>query len=244
MLQILVGPTEHSKPFFVHHSLITSRSRFFANALKHYDGDAAGKFHWLEGEEGIVKLPADEPAIFANYIQLLYQGCIPTRAQINGNSTLLPAEELNAAISLAVNKEYEDLAKLYVLCEKLQDSDSKAAIITAFVQASLARRENGRNYSPNVSATRLIYDGTMACDPLRDFCVDSFVILANEHWVKGLTAEHYHPEYVFDVMVAMTRDRPRPADRTRLKNAERYCRKLLSSEVKVVGAKGDEAKGE
>jgi hypothetical protein len=71
---------------------------------------------WVEGEEGIVRLPEDDPSIFALYVQLLYQGRLPiTRAtsKVDGQSD----KEWECDVIAAVSREYDLLARLYVFCE-------------------------------------------------------------------------------------------------------------------------------
>lgn len=72
----------------MHENLLKTRSGFFAKALKMYQapGDAGSLVDdntqtiasmWSEGATGVVKLPTDDAAIFALYVQLLYYGTIP-----------------------------------------------------------------------------------------------------------------------------------------------------------------------
>jgi hypothetical protein len=61
--------------FFVHKDLVTSRSEFFAKALRTASDGGSGT--WLEGDEGVVRLPDDDPKVFANYLQLLYHNAVP-----------------------------------------------------------------------------------------------------------------------------------------------------------------------
>jgi hypothetical protein len=92
-----------SRSFFVHADLLTSRSRFFAKALKNYveskeqtgaedsstamegdqrknkqsaDTSVGEAIMWKEGKEGVVELPVDEPEVFGDYVQLLYTGAL------------------------------------------------------------------------------------------------------------------------------------------------------------------------
>lgn len=68
IVQIIVGAdrNEQSTTFNIHRDLITSRSPFCAKALKNYGECGNGDIQWLEGEERVVKMPEDDPAIFAN----------------------------------------------------------------------------------------------------------------------------------------------------------------------------------
>jgi hypothetical protein len=58
MLKIVVGPAGDTRDFCIHEALLTARSKFFEKAM--------GK-GWKEAEEKLVKLPDDDPDIFALY---------------------------------------------------------------------------------------------------------------------------------------------------------------------------------
>jgi hypothetical protein len=83
MIKVVVGEkTKKSfRQFFVHAGLLTSRSTFFATALKSYGksdhGESEGNteqtvedrsIQWQEVKERVVKLPVDDPGVFANYV--------------------------------------------------------------------------------------------------------------------------------------------------------------------------------
>jgi hypothetical protein len=91
-VRVVVGDDKDTsmQPFFIPKNLLTSRSRFFAKALKEYTDpaqvDEANKddnainvitFKWREGEEGVIKLTVDKPNIFTNYVQLIYTDVLP-----------------------------------------------------------------------------------------------------------------------------------------------------------------------
>ena len=62
-IHVLVGePDASMQEFFVHQSLISARSEFFAKALR---GD------WKEAQEREVPLPDDEAETFRLYLQFL-----------------------------------------------------------------------------------------------------------------------------------------------------------------------------
>jgi hypothetical protein len=119
MIKVVVGEKakKPSRPFFVHASLLTSRSTFFATALKNYGKAEHSEFEsdteqtvedrsiqWREGKEGLVKLPVDDPGVFANYVQLLYTG-VPPVFEDSGNyetdgSTITDGEKNKAVAKL------------------------------------------------------------------------------------------------------------------------------------------------
>ncbi|OCK76077.1 hypothetical protein K432DRAFT_408480 [Lepidopterella palustris CBS 459.81] len=105
-LIVRVGPPTSSIDYTVHEDLICSRSRFFANAMRH---------DWKESSERLVPLPDDHPSTFAVYRTWLYSGLLATR----GFSSL---------------EEWEILCAAYILGEKLQDSEFKDTVIDAMIE--------------------------------------------------------------------------------------------------------------
>ncbi|KAF2031841.1 hypothetical protein EK21DRAFT_22923, partial [Setomelanomma holmii] len=185
--------------FFVHQNLITSCSHFFAKALKKYGKDEDGDNMWLEGEEGVIKMPTDEPTIFANYLQLIYRGYLPIGKSIDEDISTMSETEGLVATKEVVNYEYVALSKLHVFCEKVRDTQAKASVIIAFLEASLKKRHNGCTCSPEAATITIIFGGTMAGDPLRELCADWYALQADNNWFQAGTAAKYHPEFVFDV---------------------------------------------
>jgi hypothetical protein len=94
-----------------------------------------------------VRLPDDEPKVFADYLGLLYLKVVPEVNDLppepatdrptdtptdvdpthdpNNNKAQLPPD---AAIVKAMDQWLELLSQMYVLCEKLQDTTSKDKI--------------------------------------------------------------------------------------------------------------------
>ncbi|KAJ4365881.1 hypothetical protein N0V83_008503 [Neocucurbitaria cava] len=238
MSEIRVGEGDDVRSFHIHKDLLTSRSEFFANVLKGYkDSSKSGTHndtfeivHWKEGSEGIIELPKDEPEVFETYVQLIYQGAIPIRKKL---TVCVPVESVDAelkaksekGIKEIVDYEYVLLAELYVLAEKLQDIAAKRSIFSAFIEATLIRA-NGRSYYPTLKATDIIYAGTSASDPMRAFIVDCFVFVGHTAWVEDTAAASYPQDFLFGVMVGMFKERHKPKDATRVKNATSYLSKL------------------
>ncbi|KAF2031832.1 hypothetical protein EK21DRAFT_87657 [Setomelanomma holmii] len=195
---------EHVRSFFVHQELLTARSLFFDKALKGYGDDGDSDMKWLEGDERVVKLPDDEPAVFTLYLQLLYTGYIPAAQSLPGNINELSGEALKAVVDELVIGEYTDLAKLYVLCEKLQDLQGKTGVVKAFMDHCKTIRKNEAAYYPTGGPVKLVYDGTLPGDPLRDFLTDCHMLVGHDGWLHGLKPEDYHHDFLHDVMAAMT----------------------------------------
>jgi hypothetical protein len=232
MVQVIVG-LDYCKTFIAHRDLITSRSRFFAKALRTYDQDGEGNILWAEGEDGVVKLPKDDPDVFANYLHLIYFNIVPIHAEVNGEITTLPRKQFRQALEDSIEDEHGALCKLYVLCEKLGDLRSKALLITAFVEAVNIVRQDIRRYNPSPATIKTLYEGTMDNDPLRKFCVDCYAIKAGNDWFEGDSAENYNKQFLFDIMVKMAEIRKQPSDDSKIESAEAYHETLQIAESKV-----------
>ncbi|KAF2470311.1 uncharacterized protein BDR25DRAFT_171249, partial [Lindgomyces ingoldianus] len=103
-IAVLVGQGDDQRSFDVHESLITSRSRFFCNAMN-------GK--WKEAEERTVALLEDDPIVFELYLQCLYAG------------------HANLDEDIEIGDQYVLWGRLFVLAEKLRDLESKNIIVDA-----------------------------------------------------------------------------------------------------------------
>ncbi|KAF7682229.1 hypothetical protein GT037_001205, partial [Alternaria burnsii] len=98
------------------------------------------------------------------------------------------------------------LAKLYVLGEKLMDTDFKSAIIAAIMRSKIDRK-----MYPCTRAVQIIYAGTPGRSPARRLMVDFWVFSAGPTW-NGLSdlIEGTCPDFVNDLAreLIVTRDRP------------------------------------
>jgi type IV secretory pathway VirB4 component len=139
-IQVIVGSDDSSRTFKVFRDLITSRSKFFENALNS---------RWAESDDGAVKLPEDGFVVFEQYLQLLYLNTVPIREKVEvyattGNKsdtthskkkTQRSKEEILSDITQAAIREYTSIMDLYILCDQLQDTQSKNLVLTAMVEA-------------------------------------------------------------------------------------------------------------
>jgi hypothetical protein len=131
----------------LHEGIICARSEFFRRAL-------GG--NWAEREDRLVRFPEDCPKVFGIYVNFVYTNEISA-------ATELPAGEYAKVIQL--DNEYLALSKLYVLCEKLQDTRAKNAITRAFIANSAKKDEQGIWYVPSPSMVNILYDGTSCGSP-------------------------------------------------------------------------------
>ncbi|KAI9928693.1 hypothetical protein MW887_001910 [Aspergillus wentii] len=118
------GNKNQQEPFSVHENLVRTSSRFFDKAM-------AGK--WRESLQRTVKLPDEEPNIFTLYLHWLYYGALPVYCDKPG---------------LAGNSEYLELAKAYVLGDKLLDSKFQDTVIDAIIEKSLSKAKDGASWYP------------------------------------------------------------------------------------------------
>lgn len=175
IVEICVGKELPQKIFSVHQALIAPRSEFFERA---FNGN------WKEAESRLVNLPEDDAITFDLYVQLLYTGQIPIQDD---------------------NEEFVKLCKLYVLCEKLQDTDAKNAIL----QAMLAKIRGSPSRSPGAFAINTIYHGTPENSPARNLVLDFFVKRENRLSVYHLILQghHYPEEFVRHLAVQLLKQR-------------------------------------
>ncbi|KAF1950234.1 hypothetical protein CC80DRAFT_554465 [Byssothecium circinans] len=194
------GNDGSTKLFTVHKDLMTARSLYFANALK--EGSP-----WASAEDGIVTLKEEDPR----------------------RSVSTPASS-NKSILEQASEEYEALAKLYGLCDMLQDVQAKNRIITAFVEASLKERGDHTRWYPWGPQIRSIYELTPTSDPLRKFCVDMFVIVGHKSWFAKFTFDQFPAEFLYDVVAALVTGGERPKGRKKIEVAENYFCKIDGGE--------------
>ena len=65
-IEVIVGKAE--RKFYVHETLICSKSEFFAKALNKV---------WIEKQQRRVVMPEDDPELFLGYLNWVYTGTIP-----------------------------------------------------------------------------------------------------------------------------------------------------------------------
>lgn len=227
MIKIHVSEGDGCKTFNVHKTLLTSRSRFFANALT--DGTS-----WREAEDGAVRLPEDDPSIFTLYLEILYHNRIPVReseAKADQAECQKDIKALQQAAFDSTLNQYETLGKLYVLCDMLQDDRASNLVISAFVEiSSTLNPYTKKNHHPGRDPVGIVYRNTPASDPLRKYLTELYVFHAEEHWFSTMSANDYPAEFLFDVMAGMARARSKPSAASRLRDASNYHRKIEGEE--------------
>ena len=137
-VRIDVGTGESVQSFNVHTALLTARSLFFKKALTG---------NWKEAEERVVKLSEDTPPAFATYVHHLYTGELAVQPDIPELWTM-------------VHNAHRNLCHLYVLAERLQDIQTKNAIISSIFEICREKQSDGRCCYPDKVAISIIYNGT------------------------------------------------------------------------------------
>ncbi|KAH7095302.1 hypothetical protein FB567DRAFT_543641 [Paraphoma chrysanthemicola] len=170
MVKIVVGRDDDKRELHVHEALLTARSKFFASAMRK---------GWKEAEEKIVKLPDDEHDVFELYASLVYTGTVP--AFDEQLERVIPgyAEETICNHPQVCGSKYESLVKLYVLAEKLQDTQAKNATVDALItkvqhESQVVNTDEGP-CMPSISSIRTMYEATSHHCPGRQVLIDCFV---------------------------------------------------------------------
>ncbi|KAF2263549.1 hypothetical protein CC78DRAFT_518474 [Lojkania enalia] len=175
ILKITVGPPSSQKTFYIHETLCTTRSQFFHLALRGT---------WKESLSKSINLPEDSPEIFALYVHLLYTNSIPIKTE---------APEDVTEIQTYVDTQYETLASLYILAEKLQDTTTKDILTDTILSLSREKQHDGTRYYPGEKVINIIYEGTVKECGARRMVRDFYAEYAGEEWfpeqVEGLPKE-------------------------------------------------------
>lgn len=157
-VDIAVGPQGEISS--VHEKLIRKSSPFFDKAL-------SGA--WQESRERTVRLPEDEPEIFAIYVHWLYYGTVPVVCD--------ETVEMKGV-------EYLNLAKAYTLGDKLMDVGFQDATIDAIVDASQVGLADGSLWYPGMQIVQYVYHNTKESASIRTMLVDMFLMAGTGTWLR------------------------------------------------------------
>ncbi|KAJ5512379.1 hypothetical protein N7463_001931 [Penicillium fimorum] len=163
-VKIMVGASK--KPFHVHESIICTSSLFFKMAM-------SGP--WKESEEHTIELPEDDPITFAVYSHWLYYAKIP----------VIVEDAANEKPSQVSAQEYNDLAKAYVLGDKLLDVKFQNYAIDAIIERRFTPdAKTGKCYLPNRQSINYTYDNTTESATIRKLFVDMYVGNMTPGWLS------------------------------------------------------------
>ncbi|KAG9202235.1 hypothetical protein G6514_004673 [Epicoccum nigrum] len=183
--------------FTMHQDLISTRSEFFAKALR---GD------WKEAQERTVVLPDDEPEVFRLYLQFLYTGQVALNSVARGGA-------------------YVVLSKLYVLAEKLIDETAKTALLAALSKRDGKHDSQGVLHCPGFESINIIYNGTPDDSAARECVVDLYTKSAVKSLVLDLfsSTQRLPHDFLSDLIKSVVNFWPLPQ---KLEHAERKIKCL------------------
>lgn len=138
-LTVRVGAAAFQQDFLLHEGIICAPSDFLRRAM---DGN------WMAKKEHLIKLPLDDPEVFAAYVNLVYT-----------NNISMSGSAQTTTLQIA-GDEHSRLCKLYILGEKLQDTAARNAAVVAILEVTHKQDMNGNRYVPNVALVNTLYKGT------------------------------------------------------------------------------------
>lgn len=163
--------------FYVHEWIITASSEFFKSAVKK---------EWTRSENREIDLRDESPAEFKIYVHWLYSGNTVVEAW-------LKARDLEKD-----GPDFNPLAKLYVLGERLNDATFQDHIINAILFLSRREDERGKTWCPTDAVANTIYAGTPNNSPARRLMVDFFADYGDHDWIYDESEEINH-EFLTDL---------------------------------------------
>ncbi|KJX93365.1 hypothetical protein TI39_contig4330g00003 [Zymoseptoria brevis] len=166
--------------FTVHETLIKKSHDFFRVAMDK---------KWKEGQRREIELPNDDPEVIGSFVQWMY----------TDNITVIPTYEMKLEES---NKQYVQLAHMYVFGEKIQNIAFQNAVLSAILMARDGKAGNERAVrSPIKEAVKIIYDGTLPGSNARKLMAFIHVEGGKADWL-GKDAKEHHPDFLFDSVQA------------------------------------------
>jgi len=155
--------------------------------------------NWTESKERIVRLPEDDPVTFEVYVNLAYTGLLFTKN----------TDEKRTAAT--ISDELDELCRLYVLGEKLQDKAAKSSAVQALLVVSEEEDVDGSVCAPRNHVVSDMYHGTCSGSIGRRLMVDIWITDATRHISNpGIVAKHISDngdglpkEFVLDLAVAL-----------------------------------------
>jgi len=153
-VKIRVGQQPLQKTFVVHEDII-SRSEYFRRAMNG---------NWAESDNRIVSLLEDDPHTFSIYLHMVHTNRFPEPTTFRDIST-------KGLFARFIKSDLVQLAKVYVLAEKLQDTATKNAIVREIMAKSAVQGPDGSKYCPDPIAINIIYNGTPKGNPCRRLVV-------------------------------------------------------------------------
>lgn len=174
---MVVGSEE--KAFSVHENLIRASSIFFDKALSG---------NWKESHERVIKLPEDEPEVFAIYVHWLY---FRTFAVFRGKPDALESVD------------HLRLAKAFVLGDKLLDQEVQDAVMDAFVESMSTPDKNGHLWYPTGPTVGYAYENTNSSAPIRELLLDASTLHSNSSWYRQENSAEYPQPFLLELVARL-----------------------------------------
>ena len=160
----------------VHEKVICAPSKYFEKAL------SGG---WKEAKECSFQLEEEDPESFQLYLHWLYRRTLPTRIDEPGYSG---------------NAEYLQLAKAYILRDRLQDGSFQDVILDAIVNKCRTRANDGSTWFPVGPVIEHIYQNTTDSSKARRLLTDLYVCHGSGDWLREWIEPSATPkDFLFDL---------------------------------------------
>jgi hypothetical protein len=173
--EVLTGKGPNEQRFTVHRELFTRRSSFT---------EAASSSRWNSGNTKPVDLTEHEPEVFASYMQCVYLGSV-TEPEVP---------------ELVDGYYFGALIALYLLADKLQD------IITMNLVVDEILRVSGELLKlPCEFELTMVYESTVAGNPLRKLCRDYYVYEAPPASLETIHEGAFPLQFLQDVVLEFER---------------------------------------
>lgn len=203
IITIYVGSS--ATKFYVHKNLLL-QSPFFRAAL---EGD------FTEAHTGEIRLPEDDPDIFAIYAHWLYTGDIA--CEVEAHSSMVVSEHF---------RRYKTLLKCYFLGDRTCHNQFTDAVMDAIIYHYQTRIEHAR-YRPWFCHVNLVYENLMQADvPLKRWLVDLWAKPDGDEdvFVRRATTDNSHAEFVLDLAKVLMKRKcdPLMAVAASISDCERY----------------------
>lgn len=241
---MFVGPCGNAEVFSVEKALLVPSSAFFKRV---------SQGGWKESNFGWIRMPEDKAVVFQRYLNIVYTGLVAVSREPGAclyhkrilacmtDSTYIVTEsddyipvldadgfgwQPSQRLIDSIHAEYDDMAEVYVLCEKLEDTKARKAVMTAMIQAVHKVRSNGLVWLPPSSAITILFRGTVVNHPMRRYLADLYANHAGKDSL-GDSAEAYPAEFLKMVAQSILARRSPPKDTSDTEALDSYPLEVL-----------------
>jgi hypothetical protein len=180
--------------------------------------------NWTESNEKLVKLHEDDPRAFGVYLNHVYTGQLPT---MNGKFDVDPLPDQGLG---AMYKEFRELAKVYVLSERLQDRVAKNAVVLAIFGMTQHETATGVWFVPHAETVATVYAGTTENNLARQLLVDIWTNAKTSVVSDGY--EILPKEFLRDLAIALAQDGKQRSIAARKSDGSKYLEKEVAENAK------------